>query len=224
MPVKLLLNPPAFGCALVVRNRTQLGDLHPEDDSLLPENAAEKRKSEFALGRAAARQALAELGWSEPPPILRGAGREPLWPSGVVGSITHCGDWAIAAVAKCEDVKTLGIDLEDVNRVPHKEIATLVSSESERRWIFGGDDGQVRLAMLFSAKESIYKAFFPLAHRFLDFHDVELTWLPERDIFLGRLCTRLSSELCDGYSIEAGCQLQENFVFTHAFLASGESS
>jgi 4'-phosphopantetheinyl transferase EntD len=224
--VEFHFNPPAPDCALAVRDSSQLPDsnLRPEEACLLPENAAEKRKSEFALGRAAARQALAELGFPEPPPVLRGAGREPLWPEGIVGSITHCGSCAIAVVAKREHVKAIGIDLEDVERVSPEEIARIVCNEPERRWVFGGENGQLRLAMLFSAKESIYKALYPLGRCFFDFHAVELNWLPERGLFRGRLRTALSPELSEGYPIEVGCQLEGHFVFTHAFLASGATA
>ncbi len=216
--MKFHFNPPLPDCALAVCDNSQppVSKLRPEEASLLPENAAEKRKSEFALGRAAARQALAELGLREPPPVLRGAGREPLWPEGIVGSITHCGSFAIAVVGKQEHVKALGIDLEDVERVSHDEIARFICNEREHRWVFDGDDGQLRLAMLFSAKESIYKALYPLEQRFFDFHAVTLTWLPERQQFVGTL----SPQFRERYPIEVGCQREGHFVFTHAFLAS----
>lgn len=216
--MKFHFNPPLTDCVLAVRDSSQPPDskLRPEEASLLPKNAAEKRKSEFALGRAAARQALAELGFREPPPVLRGAGREPLWPEGIVGSITHCGSCAIAVVGKREHVKALGIDLENVERVSHEEIARFICDETERRWVFGGENGRLRLAMLFSAKESIYKALYPLEQRFFDFHAVTLTWLPERGQFVGTL----SSEFRERYPIEVGCQREGHFVFTHAFLPS----
>jgi enterobactin synthetase component D / holo-[acyl-carrier protein] synthase len=222
---KLQFNPPVPGCALVVLDSSQLADcgLRPEEARVLPGNAAEKRKTEFSLGRAAARQALTELGFPESTPVLQGSRREPLWPEGIVGSITHCGFWAIAAVAKREQVKALGIDLEDVERVSEEEIASIVTNEAERRWVFGGEGSRLRMAMLFSAKESIYKTLYPLEHCFFDFHAVELTWLPERARFLGRLCLPLSPDFREGYSIEVGCQLKSNFVFTHTFLPSTQS-
>jgi 4'-phosphopantetheinyl transferase EntD len=88
-------------------------------------------------------------------PVLRRTGREPAWPSGIVGSITNCGSWAIAAVAKAESLKSLGIDLEDVEAVPHEEIAELVCSDVEREWVFRGGNSKLKLAMLFSAKEAV---------------------------------------------------------------------
>jgi 4'-phosphopantetheinyl transferase EntD len=170
------------------------------------------------LGRAAARLALTELGFEDPPPILRGAGREPLWPGGIVGSITHCGPWAIAAVANNQSIQAIGIDLEEIVAVPYNEISNVVCSEVERDWVFGGRDTRLRLAMLFSAKEAIYKALYPLCQKFFDFHAAELTWFPQRSCFLGKLCTDLSAEFPKGFSFEVDCRRRANFVFTHATI------
>jgi 4'-phosphopantetheinyl transferase EntD len=205
---------PPPGCVLVA---VDSAPSRPDEMCLLRSNAVQKRKNEFALGRAAARRALEELGICDSGPLLRGQYREPLWPDGVVGSITHCGPWAMAAAAKAENVRALGIDVEDVSRIEDLEIATLVANDTERRWIEGS---RLRLAMLFSGKESIYKALFPLARRFFDFLAVELTWVPERSSFAGQLRLSLCAELSEGHPIEAGCQLRNNFVFTHTLLPS----
>jgi 4'-phosphopantetheinyl transferase EntD len=71
--------------------------LFPEEAMQL-DGAVDSRLREFATGRSCARQALAGLGLA-PAPILRGAKREPLWPAGIVGSITHCRGYRAAAVA-----------------------------------------------------------------------------------------------------------------------------
>jgi 4'-phosphopantetheinyl transferase N-terminal domain len=71
-------------------------------------------------------------GVEDPPPVLQGLGREPAWPQGIVGSITHCGPWAIAAVASSESIEALGIDLEDYRVVPHEEMADLICRDSEK--------------------------------------------------------------------------------------------
>src|SRR5690242_4153856 len=77
------------------------------DAALFPAEAAqiqgavEARRREFATGRHCARQALAALGVPATP-LLSGGHREPLWPAGVVGSITHCTGYRAAAVAPDE--------------------------------------------------------------------------------------------------------------------------
>src|SRR5690242_5958922 len=73
--------------------------------------AVAARRAEFAAGRSAARRALAELGIG-PVALPVGERRMPVWPTGIVGSITHCVGLAAAAVAWADDLAALGIDVE----------------------------------------------------------------------------------------------------------------
>src|SRR5882672_7976907 len=82
----------------------------PEEEALI-DGAVAPRRSEFATTRSCARQALHRLGVPEGP-ILRGPKREPLWPPGIVGSLTHCTGYRAAAVARASDVLAIGIDAE----------------------------------------------------------------------------------------------------------------
>lgn len=149
--------------------------LHPQEQRLLSEHAVEKRRREFLMGRTAARLALQQLGISSPPPILRGSKREPLWPDAVVGSITHAGDYAVSAVAYCRDVLAIGIDIEKVKADRAGEIARSIADEEEQLWI--RQDTELlaqRTLLVFSAKESIFKALYPLCLVFLDYSAVSL--------------------------------------------------
>src|SRR5258708_36276243 len=82
----------------------------PEEMAMVA-NAVDKRRREFATGRACAREALRELGIA-PGPILAGERGMPRWPPGVVGSITHCAGYRAAAVAGSGDLMAIGIDAE----------------------------------------------------------------------------------------------------------------
>jgi 4'-phosphopantetheinyl transferase EntD len=146
-----------------------------------------KRRREFTAGRACARRALALLGL-EDAAIPVGAEREPLWPAGVVGSITHCHGYCAAAVARCSRATSIGIDAE-LNVTLPPGVEPLVCTEAERRWLRSAPGaGQVRWAtLIFSAKESVYKAWFPPTRRWLEFADVELTIDPERGTFVARV-------------------------------------
>ncbi len=144
--------------------------------SLLPEeeiavaNAAETRRHEFATGRCLARELMAELGIAAGP-IVRGAQREPVWPEGAVGSITHARKTVIAAIARVGAVRSLGIDLELWGRITDKLHGKLFT-DAERSWLSGQPPETAGL--LFSAKEAGYKATFPLARRFVSFHEAEI--------------------------------------------------
>ena len=71
--------------------------IHPEEERILSPRACPTKRNEFALGRAAVRHALLELG-EDYVPVLRGGYGEPLWPDGILGSITHCWPWAATSV------------------------------------------------------------------------------------------------------------------------------
>jgi len=111
-----------------------------------------KRRTEFTLGRAAANLAVKQLGFESPPPVLKGERGEPLWPEGIVGSITHCGSSAIAAAAVGSVALSVRIDLENQDQIQTNDIPGLICGDAERKWAV--EDGHYgnRLVMLFSAK------------------------------------------------------------------------
>ena len=163
-----------------------LGLPAPEDARWVA-NAVDRRRREFAAGRALARQALAALG--VPPddcPLVPDQDGVPSWPTGVVGSITHAGGWCAAAVARASEVRSLGIDGEDLARVDGEpDWSRLVLRPTERDALAGLEPAVVgrRALIVFSAKESFYKCQFALTRRRLDFHDAEVVLLPEEGAF-----------------------------------------
>jgi 4'-phosphopantetheinyl transferase EntD len=132
--------------------------------------AVAKRRREFALGRACARAALAHLDDRPPPAIPVGERRAPVWPDGVVGSITHSDGLCAAAVARASDFAAVGIDAEAVRELP-ASVRDLVIAADELHGLPSGTRWDV---VAFSAKESVFKAWFPLTRSWLDFHDVAL--------------------------------------------------
>lgn len=157
---------------------TEIGDVTHE---LMPEEAAcvaqavPKRRREFARGRVNARQALAALGVPNVC-LLVGAQREPLWPEGIVGSITHDHALCVVAVARREHYSGLGIDVEPDEPLG-PEIAARIWSPAEAEEAARRVDMTPALAsrLVFSAKEAFYKCQFPLTHTFLGFKDVRVT-------------------------------------------------
>lgn len=161
---------------------------------LLPEEmaaigaAVPKRVAEYATVRACARRALARLG-QPAVPIIPGRNREPQWPVGIVGSLTHCDGYRAAAVAWSGEVASLGIDAE-VNQPLPEGVAALVTVGDESRMLAALTDAGPAVAwdrLLFSAKESIYKTWYPLTGRWLDFTECELVIDAAAGSFSGRL-------------------------------------
>lgn len=161
--------------------------LFPEEKALVA-SAAAKRRREFATARGCARSALAALGVA-PAPILRGERGAPQWPRGIVGSITHCVGYRAAAVAWDHDMLTIGLDAEPDDMLP-AAVLEAISLPGERRRLLDlavAAPGICWDRLLFSTKESVYKAWFPLARRWLGFKDVDITISPADGTFEARL-------------------------------------
>jgi 4'-phosphopantetheinyl transferase EntD len=146
----------------------------PEEEPLIAKSVA-KRRNEFITVRYCARIALGELGLP-PVPILKGDKGEPCWPDGVVGSLTHCTGYRGAVVGRSAAVRSVGIDAEPHDTLPHG-VLDAISLPEER-----GEIPQVMSAdlhwdrILFCAKEATYKAWFPLTKRWLGFEDAHITF------------------------------------------------
>jgi 4'-phosphopantetheinyl transferase EntD len=140
------------------------------------------RRREFATTRHCARRALAGLG-APTRPLPPDRDRLPRWPAGVVGSLTHCAGYRGAAVAWRDDVHSVGIDAEPHAALP-EGVADLVLTAGERS--LRSDAGLHTDRLVFCAKEAVYKAWFPLTRRWLDFTDVAVTVRPD-GTFLARV-------------------------------------
>lgn len=150
--------------------------LFPEEEAAV-RSAVPKRRREFVVGRACARRALAALGRA-PAAVPAGCRGEPRWPAGVVGSITHCRGYGACAVAEASAFAAIGIDAEPHAPLPDgvlgaiaradelSSLRTLAREAPEVHWD----------RLLFSAKESVFKACFPLARRGLGFDDALLSF------------------------------------------------
>ena len=150
-----------------------LSKLHPSEQKFV-DSAVEKRRAEFSTGRVLAARALQLL---EVPkqPILRGSKNEPLWPVGVVGSITHTSETCIVAVAHDSVSGGIGVDVEkrdaEVSNLAHLIIRP---DELKKRFDQSGSDYEDAVRLTFSAKESVFKSVFAHLGRFIGFEEVGL--------------------------------------------------
>ncbi|MEV5505184.1 4'-phosphopantetheinyl transferase family protein [Streptomyces orinoci] len=151
------------------------GVLFPEEAAAVA-RAVPKRQREFATVRVCARAALGRLGYA-PAPLLSSRRGAPRWPGGVVGSMTHCDGYRAAVVAGVADAASLGIDAEPHGPLPDG-VLRVVSLESERTHLarLAAERPEVHWdRLLFSAKESVFKTWYPLTERELDFSEAELS-------------------------------------------------
>lgn len=167
----------------------------------LPErltDAVLKRKVEYLAGRYCARLAIARLGMPHAGEIAIGEKREPLWPQGLIGSITHSKGFASAVVASSERILGIGIDSEQL--IAEKTAANvsshiLVESESYQANRERVDSAREYLTLIFSAKESIFKCLYPQVGLYFDFRDAEV----QLDSTPGHFRFQLRRQLTESY-------------------------
>ncbi|MEU5562458.1 4'-phosphopantetheinyl transferase family protein [Micromonospora musae] len=160
------------------------GRLLAQELACLSERAVESRRRDFTAGRVCARRAMATLGL--PPAPVPAADRIPVWPSGVVGTITHTRGYCAAAAARSTEVRSVGMDAEQ-----HKElnpgVRRLICLPEEDEHLARLPAGTSWPAVLFSAKETIYKVWHPVVGTWLDFTDALVEIDPEAGTFRARI-------------------------------------
>ncbi|NQU58110.1 MAG: 4'-phosphopantetheinyl transferase superfamily protein, partial [Rhodospirillales bacterium] len=182
--------------------------------------AVDKRKREFNTGRICAREALGKLG--EPSVAIPvGPDRRPVWPPLVVGSITHCQGYCAAAVAWKHDIRALGIDAEP-HQALHDGMLEMIASPQERACIYNlaREEPDIHWdRVLFSCKESVYKAVNSNCKLWLDFEDVEVFFQGTKGLFFART-SRQTSTLSSVPIEELVCKwsVVENVILTAAIL------
>lgn len=149
------------------------------DEESLVARAVDSRRREFTTGRWCARRALRELDVPDAP-LLTDERRAPRWPDGIIGSITHCAGYRAAAVARSGPLRWLGIDAEVHEPLP-EGVLDVVSLPAERTALdrLSATDPEIAWdRVLFSAKEAVFKAWYPLTRAWLDFQEAEFRLAP----------------------------------------------
>ncbi|WP_306518097.1 4'-phosphopantetheinyl transferase [Rheinheimera sp.] len=185
------------------------------------QHALTQRKADYLAGRICARQVLQHLGFVNFQ-LLPGADRAPLWPDGICGSISHSQHMAIAIAAPATEVVGLGIDIEQL--MPQQQQAELQNSlifPSEQAVFYALAQQQPHaLSLVFSAKESIFKALFAQVGTIFGFDAVELIDFTEDKLFF-RLTGTLSPTLCKATKLSVHFQQQAGAVLTFCVVLPG---
>lgn len=164
----------AYKLALPLDSKLELENSHWLPEAL--NKASLSRRQEFIAGRVCAQKCAEALGL-ELLNLPSLPSRAPMWPENLVGSITHTKKLAIAAIGFKANYKSLGIDAEVlIDPAKIAELSTVIASESEMRAlrISPENEWSLRFTILFSAKESLFKALNPLCQSYIDFKDAEM--------------------------------------------------
>ncbi len=206
--------------SFVIYGESEISDfeLHPLEQEALGVAVSEKRRKDFRLGRAAARKSLALTGFPVVTPILRGEHREPLWPVGVVGSIAHCAGYGVAATAWQQDVPAIGIDIQLIEERYTDELIARFADPDEFDWVRSDPALRTERAVrLFSAKESVFKALYPLRRVWFAFDVAHLTPVPGKDAF--KASVRLPALSSGVIEMDVGISYHDGHIITGTVLS-----
>ncbi len=135
----------------------------------------EKRLAEYLAGRCCAQKALQSLGILGFD-ILSAEDRSPVWPTKIAGSITHSSRFAAAACTLDFNVG-VGIDIEKVFHAKQLRLEEHICSSNEISYLQSLQsklDINTLFTLVFSAKESLYKALYPTINLFFSFDFIEV--------------------------------------------------
>jgi len=189
----------------------------PDDARLLPDEQAAtqgmvaSREREFRHGRHCARLALTAIG-APAVAIRKNDDRSPQWPAGYIGSISHTGDLAAAAVAAQSHYVGLGLDIERNDALDEASHELILRAEERSA------NGQ-RAKLIFSIKEAIYKCLYTQVGAYIDFQEMEVAIdeshgrfraIPHTDKVDMHLAARLQGRYCE----------TDEWVFSSAWIAA----
>jgi len=175
------------GCRLI-------GDA--DEAHLLPEEARSIPARQPAMRRASgaarwiAHRLLADIGITDVA-IMRAPSGAPVWPDGIIGSLAHDDDMAVAAVAPVGGIVSLGIDVEPAEPLPD-DIFAIVATGADRT---GAADRRLAGRILFAAKEAVYKAVYPLDREVLGYEDIAV------NLDAGRATTKTGRKVSLAYCV-----------------------
>lgn len=195
---------------------------YPEEETCI-RNAVPKRRQEFATGRFCARRALTRLGIRNFP-LLVGENREPVWPKGIVGSISHTDGYCGVVVARKNQIQSLGLDVERVGR-QSSNCWRRICIRQELSWIgsLSSDRAQINATLVFSAKECLYKCQHAISKRWLDFHDVMITVNSDIGEFEATFLVNVGGFFKRGTSVKGKYFFRHGYVFTGMSIPSVRS-
>ncbi|QEY59029.1 4'-phosphopantetheinyl transferase superfamily protein [Pseudomonas sp. C27(2019)] len=176
--------------------------------------ATSKRQAEFLAARLCARKALHIQTGLASLPTQQENSRIPLWPAQSCGSMSHSHSLAAALVGDSHTWQGLGIDIEkplSPKRAQRLAKNILTTAEHDTYALLNSGQQAMYLTVVFSFKESLFKALNPLTARYFSFHDAQVLDLNVADSGHARL--RLAKDLSRDWP--AGSQLEGQFSQLH---------
>ncbi len=171
--------------------------------------AVKKRQIEFLCGRLCAKLCMENLGYSQPQAIPIGEDRAPAWPQGLIGSISHTDRLATAVVGQAKNMECLGIDVERIIAEATAQMIKHICCDEDELEEVAESQKMTReeaLTLIFSSKESLYKAVYPKLQRFWGFQAARVRAVEDGRLEI-MLVTDLSDVFVHGKSWDLHCRM-----------------
>lgn len=149
--------------------------IYPEEYALIS-TAASNRKKEFSTARWLARRGLKkfnEKNW----PLLIGRLKNPIWPTKIIGSISHDGTLCVVVILHKKLLQAVGIDVIYLPKHQYNfdKLAPMFTTSYNEVIAMKTLSINVNpLILLFSIKESIVKAISQEINDFIDLRSIKL--------------------------------------------------
>lgn len=177
-----------------------------------------QRRAEYLAGRYLAGQLLTRYG-SQVTEVGRRNGRCPAWPTGFFGSISHTANIALCALHDIDNMGWVGVDIESIMPLTKAQLLQTAIAKKQEWRLLNKLPITIAATLLFSAKESLFKAVYPTLKRYFGFHQVELIAFNEEK---QQLTFYLSPEIVINYSHrqQYNCfyHYDENNIFTIVYF------
>lgn len=178
------------------------------------QKAVAKRKAEYLAGRFCAKQVLSSLN-IHPCDILSGNDRAPIWPDNIIGSITHTQGIAMAMACHHADIAGIGIDIEQLmsDKQEQELQKQILHPEEYSQFKQLAEQISHPLTIVFSAKESIFKALYPSVKQFFGFEAAKLIAFNEQQLQF-KITKTLSEQVPQGTCVTVFYQCNNTVVLT----------
>jgi 4'-phosphopantetheinyl transferase EntD len=151
--------------------------------------------------------------------VATGPEGEPLWPEGWVGSISHRSALSIVAIARSSDALGLGVDIEPDVPCSPELVRRLCSGREVSRIAALHQPTEAMARVVFSAKEALHKAQFPLTLAPSGLRHIEV--LLEPDAFVARF-TETLAPFPKGFEVRGRWCKAAGLIWTGACFARAE--
>jgi enterobactin synthetase component D len=207
--------PAGFGLSILPvheQDPTETLSLPPSLNRAVP-----KRQREYLAGRRCANHALFRAGFPEVFYPVMGEDRLPVWPEHWLGSISHSGDYAMAAVASQRQCSALGIDIQQQSSDQTMEAIQHLIAKPEELRPLDGMGTNTGILLIFSAKESLYKMLYPDVRQIQEFDAATLIQADARTLVL-ELTRDWSTSWKAGARVNIHYTTVMDYIITAAFL------